>query len=69
MDEIMYGISLKKGLPVPFSLKNIVFLYKEGYKNGALTEQFDDLKSFNLGGTTRDPNYTPGVNFLDHDLL
>ena len=25
MDEIMYGISLKKGLPVPFSLKNIVY--------------------------------------------
>ena len=40
-----------------------------GLQNGALTEQFDDLKSFNLGGTTWDPNYTPGVDFLDHDLL
>ena len=40
-----------------------------GLKNGALTDQFDDLKSFNLGGTTWDPNYTPGVDFLDHDLI
>ena len=40
-----------------------------GLQNGALTEQFDNLKSFNLGGTTWDPNYTPGMDFLDHDLL
>jgi hypothetical protein len=29
-----------------------------GLKNGALTEQFDDLKSFNLGETTWDPSWT-----------
>ena len=33
------------------------------------TDQFDDLKSFNLGGTTWGSNYTRGVDFLDHDLL
>ena len=46
------------------------FVIKQGgLWNGALTEEFDDLKSFNLGGTTWDPNYTQGVDFLDHDLL
>lgn len=40
-----------------------------GLLNGAHTDQCDDLKSFNLGRTTLDPNYTPRVDFLDHDLV
>jgi hypothetical protein len=35
----------------------------------SIRPKFDDLKSFNLGGTTWDQNYTMGVDFLDHDLL
>ena len=29
-----------------------------GLQNGVLTEQIDDLKSFNLGGATWDQNHT-----------
>ena len=28
-----------------------------------------DQKSFDLGARIRNPNYTPGVDFLDHDFL
>ena len=34
-----------------------------------LTEQFSDLKSLDIGAKILDPNYTPGVDFLDHDIL
>ena len=37
--------------------------------NGALTEHFEDLKSFYIGSKIRIPHYTPAVDFLDHDLL
>ena len=37
--------------------------------NGGLTEQFEDLKSFHLGSRIRIPDYSQGVDFLDHDLL
>ena len=40
-----------------------------GLYNGALTEQFSDLKSFHIGAKIGDLNYTLGVEFLDHDLL
>ena len=33
------------------------------------TEQFSDLKSFNLGARIRNPDYTPGMDFLDHDFF
>ena len=33
------------------------------------TEQFSDLKSFDLGARIRHTDYTPGVDFLNHDLL
>jgi hypothetical protein len=32
-------------------------------------EQFLDLKSFDIGAKIGDTNYTPGVDFLDRDLL
>jgi hypothetical protein len=34
-----------------------------------LTEQFSNLKSVHLGTKIGDPDYTPGVTFLDHDIL
>ena len=40
-----------------------------GLQNGALTEQFEDLKSFHIGSKIRIPDYTQGVDFLDHDFL
>ena len=33
------------------------------------TEQFSDLKSLDIRAKIGDPNYTPGVDFLDHDIL
>ena len=36
---------------------------------GALTEQFSDLKSLDWGAKIGDPNYTPRAVFLDHDIL
>jgi hypothetical protein len=32
-------------------------------------EQFSDLKSFDIGARIRNPDYTPGVDFLDNDFL
>ena len=40
-----------------------------GLQNGALTEQFSDLKSLDIGTKIGDPEYTPQVDFLGHDLL
>ena len=39
-----------------------------GLQNGAPTERFDNLKSFDLRGKIWDPNYTLGLDFLDNDL-
>ena len=45
-------------------------LSKEGSRmEPSLTEQYLDLKSFNIGARIRNPDYTPGVDFLDHDFL
>ena len=44
-------------------------LIQGGLQNGALTQQFAEWKKYNLGEQTWGPNYTPGVNYLDHDFL
>ena len=45
-----------------------VSLIKEGSRMEHLLSSLM-IWNFNLGGTTWDQNYTPGVDFLDHDLL
>ena len=65
-----YGVAL--GLvcpPLPLIYLPKSWSSQGGLYNGALTQQFAEWKLQHLGGTTWDPNYNPGVDFLDHDFL